>query len=349
MVFVCYRSLPIRPLRAFRSLTSLPPTRLTATAALAVLALLIVPGTAGAQGSYPNKPVRLIVAYAAGGVADVIARIVMTPVGAELGQSFVIDNRPGAGGAIGTRACASSTPDGYTLCMGSQSSIILNPMLFKEASYDPVRSFTPITLIGYAPNVLVVSPKLGVRSVDDLMKWLKAHPGAAWGTSGVGTSNHLTAIYLNKAFGLRIEHVPYKGGVLAVQDVLGGQIPMAMDQISSSIAHVRKGTLAAILQSGLARSPYLPDVPTFAETVFPKFRFDSFQALIGPAGMPPEIVKRLNAAIKRVLTTQAGVVEKLQEIGVVPVGNSPEEFAQQIRSQVPLFRELMDMSGLKPE
>ena len=318
-------------------------------AAAALLTLSLMPGMARAQGGYPNKPVRLIVAYAAGGVADVIARIVMTPVGAELGQSFVVDNRPGAGGAIGTRACANATPDGYTLCMGSQSSLILNPMQFKEASYDPIKSFTPITLIGYAPNLLVVSPKLAVRSVDDLMKWLKAHPGAAWGTSGVGTQNHLTAIYLNKAFGLRIEHVPYKGGVLAVQDVLAGQIPMAMDQISSSIAHVRRGTLVAVLQSGLARSSHLPDVPTFAETVFPKFRFDSFQALVGPAGMPPAIVQRLNAAVKRALTTQPAVAEKLHEIGVVPVGNSPAEFAQQIREQVPLFRELMDMAGLKPE
>ncbi len=315
---------------------------------MALAVLSIVPGIARAQGSYPNKPVRLIVAYAAGGVADVIARIVTTPLGAELGQQFVIDNRPGAGGAIGTRACAAAAPDGYTLCMGSQSSIILNPMLFREATYDPVRSFTPITLVGYAPNVLVVSPKVGVRSVDQMMKWLKANPGAAWGTSGVGTSNHLTAIYLNKTFGLRIEHVPYKGGILAVQDVLAGQIPMAMDQISSSIAHVRRGTLVAVLQSGVARSPHLPDVPTFAETVFPKFRFDSFQALLGPAGIPPAIVRRLNTAISRLLK-QPGVAEKLHEIGVVPVGNSPEEFAQQIREQVPIFRELMDMSGLKPE
>ena len=260
--------------------------------AIALAALLIVPAAAGAQRDYPNKPVRLIVAYAAGGVADVIARIVATPLGAELGQQFVIDNRPGAGGAIGTQQCAGATPDGYTLCMGSQSSIILNPMLF--------------------------------------------------------TSNHLTAVYLNKAFGLRIEHVPYKGGILAVQDVIAGQIPMAMDQISSSIAHVRRGALVAVLQSGVSRSSHLPDVSTFAETVFPKFRFDSFQALLGPAGMPPEVVKRLSTSITRILATP-DVAKKFDAIGVVPVGNAPAEFSQQIREQVPIFRELMDMSGLKPE
>ena len=317
-------------------------------AAIALAVLPVAPGIVRAQGSYPHKPVRLIVAYAAGGVADVIARIVATPLGAELGQNFVIDNRPGAGGAIGTQQCANATPDGYTLCMGSQSSIILNPMLFKEAKYEPVKSFTPITLIAYAPNVLVVSPKLGVRTADDLMKWLKANPGAAWGTSGVGTSNHLTAVYLNKAFGLRIEHVPYKGGILAVQDVIAGQIPMAMDQISSSIAHVRRVALVAVLQSGVTRSSHLPDVSTFAETVFPKFRFDSFQALLGPAGMPPEVVKRVSTTIARILASP-DVTKKFDAIGVVPVGNSPAAFSQQIREQVPIFRELMDMSGLKPE
>lgn len=325
------------------------PSRGRTIAACALALLCAVSGNAGAQqGTYPNRPVRLIVAYAAGGVADVMARIVATRLGAELGQHFVIDNRVGAGGAIGTKACVGATPDGYTLCMGSQSSVILNPMLIREANYDPVKSFTPITLIAYAPNVLVVGPKTGVRTVDELMKWLKANPGAAWGTSGVGTSNHLTAIYLNKAFGLRIEHVPYKGGILAVQDVLAGHIPMAMDQISSSLAHVRRGTLVAVLQSGIARSTHLPDVPTFAETVFPKFRFDSFQALFGPAGMPPAVVQQLATSIRRILA-QPDIAERLVELGGVPAGNAPAEFAQQIRDQVPLFRELVDMSGLKPQ
>ena len=316
--------------------------------ALIVLAALGYPEAARAQGTYPTKPVRLIVAYAAGGVADVIARIVTSRLSQELGQHFVIDNRVGAGGSIGTQFCAAASADGYTLCMGSQSSVILNPMLIKDARYDPVKSFTPVTLIAYAPNVLVVGPKLGVRSVDDFMKWVRANPGAAWGTSGVGTSNHLTAVYLNKAYGLRIEHAPYRGGVLAIQEVLAGHIPMAMDQISSSIGHVRRGTLVAVLQSGVTRSSHLPNVPTFAETVFPKFRFDSFQALFGPAGMPPAVVAQLSGVIARILK-QPDIVEKLTELGVVPVGNTPAEFAAQIREQVPLFRELVVMSGLNPQ
>ena len=312
------------------------------------LALALHCGAALAQGAYPNKPVRIIVAYGAGGVADVMARLVAVPLSAELGQTFIIDNRAGAGGAIGTQACANAAPDGYTLCMGSQSSVILNPMISKEASYDPVRSFTPISLIAYAPNLLVVNPKLGVRNLDELIRWLRANPGAAWGTSGVGTSNHLMAVYLNRELGLKIEHAPYKGGVLAVQDVLAGHIPMAMDQISSSIAHVRRGTLLALVQSGATRSTHLPNVPTFAETLVPKFRYDSFQALLGPAGLPAEVTQKLNLALRKVVATP-DIRDKLVDLGGVPITNTPEEFAAQIREQVPLFRELVQLSGLSSQ
>lgn len=318
-------------------------------AAVGIAALLVVPALANAQGVYPNKPVRLIVAYAAGGVADVIARVIAAPLGAELGQNFVVDNRAGAGGAIGTQACVKATSDGYTLCMGSQSSVILNPMLLKDANYDAQKSFTPITLIAYVPNVLVVSPKINVRTVDDLIKWLKGNPGAAWGTSGVGTSNHLTSVYLNNKYGFKIEHVPYKGGILAIQEVLANQIPMAMDQISSSIGHIRNKTLIPIAQSGAIRSVYLPNVPTFAETIFPEFRFDSFQGLFGPAGLPPAVSTRLSDAIHKIITTRADVRDNFVELGGVAVANSPAEFAAQIRDQVPLFRELVQASGIKSQ
>ena len=316
-----------------------------AAACALTMPLAMAPRFAQAQSNYPNKPVRIIVAYAAGGVADVMARLVATPMAAELGPSVIVENRPGAGGAIGTQACVNAAPDGYTLCMGSQSSVILNPMMVKEASYDPVRSFTPISLVAYAPNLLVVSPKLNVRTFDELIRWIRANPGAAWGTSGVGTSNHLMAVYLSRELGLKIEHAPYKGGVLAVQDALAGHIPMVMDQISSSIQHVRKGTLIAVAQSGATRSIHLPNVPTFAETVLPKFRYDSFQALLGPAGLPAEVTQKLNAALRKVVA-QADIRDRLVELGGVPITNTPEEFAGQIREQVPLFRELVQLSGL---
>ncbi|MBL8384213.1 MAG: tripartite tricarboxylate transporter substrate binding protein [Burkholderiales bacterium] len=317
-------------------------------AALAVVTAAMLPAPAPAQSPYPAKPVRIIVAYAAGGVADVMARLIATPLGADLGQPVIVENRAGAGGAIGTQACVAAAPDGYTLCMGSQSSVILNPMLSKEANYDAVKSFTPISLVAYAPNLLVVSPRLNVKTIDELIRWIRANPGAAWGTSGAGTSNHLMAVYLNREFGLKIEHAPYKGGILAVQDVLAGHIPMAMDQISSSIQHVRKGTLVAVAQSGATRSVHLPEVATFAETVVPKFRYDSFQALLGPAGLAPEVVQKLNGALRKALALP-DVRERMIQLGGVPVSNSPEEFAAQIREQIPLFRELVQLSGLKPQ
>ncbi|MFN0161069.1 MAG: Bug family tripartite tricarboxylate transporter substrate binding protein [Burkholderiales bacterium] len=315
---------------------------------LAALTAALLPVPAQAQSAYPGKPVRIIVAYAAGGVADVMARLIATPMGTDLGQPVIVENRAGAGGAIGTQACVAAAPDGYTLCMGSQSSVILNPMLFKEANYDAVKSFSPISLVAYAPNLLLVNPKLNVKTIDELIRWIRANPGAAWGTSGAGTSNHLMAVYLNREFGLKIEHAPYKGGILAVQDLLAGHIPMAMDQISSSIQHVRKGTLVAVAQSGATRSTFLPDVPTFAETIVPKFRYDSFQALLGPAGLPPEVLQRVNGALRRALVLP-DIRERMMQLGGVPVTNSPEEFATQIREQIPLFRELVQLSGLKPQ
>ena len=218
-----------------------PLRRMHAVSAICALSMLlaVAPRLAQAQGAYPNRPVRIIVAYAAGGVADVMARLIAAPMAAELGQTVIVENRPGAGGAIGTQACVSAVPDGYTLCMGSQSSVILNPMMVKEATYDAVKSFTPISLVAYAPNLLVVNAKLNVKTLDELIRWIRANPGAAWGTSGVGTSNHLMAVYLSRELGVKIEHAPYKGGVLAVQDLLAGHIPMVMDQISSSYSSFR--------------------------------------------------------------------------------------------------------------
>jgi len=309
---------------------------------------LLVQAAIAAAQAWPTRPVKIVMPSLTAGSPDRVTRLVADKLSQRWGQPVVVENRPGAGGAIGTQACVGAAPDGYTLCMGSQSSVILNPMLSKEANYDAVKSFTPISLVAYAPNLLVVSPKLNVKTLDELIRWIRANPGAAWGTSGAGTSNHLMAVYLNREFGLKIEHVPYKGGNLAVQDLLAGHIPMVMDQISSSIQHVRNGTLVAVAQSGAARSVHLPDVATFAETVLPKFRYDSFQALLGPAGLPLDVTHKLNAALRKALA-QPDLRERIVQLGGVPISNSPEEFAAQIREQVPLFRELVQMSGLKPE
>ena len=321
--------------------------RWLATAFFAVAGML--PFAALAQGAYPNKPIRIIVAYAAGGVSDVMARLVAMPLGAELGQSVIVDNRVGAGGSIGTQACASAAPDGYTLCMGSQASLILLPMLVKGTKYDPVKDFTPISLIASAASVLVVNSKSNIRNLNELISMIRANPGIGLGTAGVGTTNHLATIYLNKELGLKIEHAPYKGGVLAVQDVLAGHLPMALDVMNTSLPHIHKGTLVALVQTGTTRSPSLPDVPTFAETVLPKFRYDSFQGLLGPAGLPPEVVQKLNAALRKTLTTQQDLRAKIIDMGSAPVTNTPEEFAAQIREQAPIFQELVELAGLKAQ
>jgi tripartite-type tricarboxylate transporter receptor subunit TctC len=329
-------------------------SRRTVTAFAAAVALgagLASPGahaqSAGA-GAYPARPIRLIVAYAAGGVGDLVGRLVAKVLAKEFGQPVVVENHVGAGGTIGTQACANAEPDGYTLCMGSPSSIVVAPMVVQGARYD-AHAFAPVSLIASLPNMLVASPKLGVRSVDDWLRWTRANPGAAWGTSGVGTTNHLTAIYLNRQFGTKIEHVPYKGGVLAIQDVLAGHIPMAMDQLSTTLPHIRAGTLVPIAVSGSARLAILPDVPTLAETLLPKYRNDSYQGVFAPARVPAAIVERLGAALQKAVASDESLRAQLVELGGVPIGNSPAQFRQIVEESTPLLRELVVASGIVPK
>lgn len=308
---------------------------------------LAVPANAqdDAIRNYPNRPIKVIVAYSPGGVADLVARVLGKTLSRDLGQPIVIENIVGAGGTIGTQACANAAPDGYTFCMGSPSSMVVAPMVVKGTRYD-ASAFVPVSLIASLPNMLVVNPKLGVHNIDELMKWIKAHPGAAWGTSGVGTTNHLTAIYLNQEYGTQIEHAPYKGGVLAIQDVLGGHIPMAMDQLSSTLPHIRAGTLIPIVVSGSKRLSFLPDVPTVAETVLPKYRNDSYQGLFAPARVPAEIIERVGNAIRKAVADDEALRTQLTDLGGVPIGNSPAEFKVIFDDSAALLRELVEASGI---
>lgn len=313
---------------------------------LAVALGLLAP-TAHAQ-TYPSKPVKILVAYTAGGAADVLARAIAAQLTERLGQPFVVENLAGAGGMIGTRACAQARPDGYTLCMGSPSNILLVPLLNKEPRYSS-DSFAPVTMVATMPTVLVVNAKSGIRNVDQLMQYIKTHPGTGWGTSGAGSTLHLTAVYINKEYGTSIEHVAYKGGVLAVQDVLAGHLPMAFDQVSSSLAFIRSGELIPILQQGSVRASMLPDVPTFSEKLLPKLKQDSFQGLFAPAGTPPAITSQLAQAIHAAVTTQPALREQLDKLGMMPIANAPAEFAAQINEAKPFYADLVKAAGIQPQ
>lgn len=319
--------------------------RILPLGALALASLTAIP-TAAAQTEYPNKPVRLIVAYAAGGAADVLGRIVGNILGERLGTTVVVENMPGAGGLIGTRACANAAPDGYTLCMGSPSNVLLAPLLTAKPPYTE-KDLSKITMVAAIPNVLVVSPKLGINNIDELMQHIRDNPGIGWGTSGTGTTNHLVAVYLNHEHDLSIEHIPYKGGVLAVQDVLAGHLPIAYDQLSSSLAHIRANTLVPIVQQGSSRSSMLPSVPTFAETVLPEFDQDSFQGLFAPAGVPAELTTKIADALRAGLDTETR--DRLEQMGMTAVINTPQEFAAQIEAGGPVYRKLIEAAGLQPQ
>lgn len=277
--------------------------------------------TAGAQ-TYPAKPIRLIVPFAAGGTADLAARVVADTMARGLGQPIVIDNKPGAGGTLGTAVAAKEPADGYTLTLGSVSTHATSVSLYKDLKYDPRRDFAPIGMIAEVPSVLVVSAKLGVNSVAELVARAKAQPGALnFGSIGNGTSQHLGGELFKLVTGTRITHVPYKQNAQLTGDLIVGQIHMVIDNLPNVQQHVQAGTLKALAVTTEARSPALPNVPTMAELGYPDFSISSWVALYAPAGTPPDRVARLSRELQVALATPH-VRERLTGAGmqVRPLG-----------------------------
>jgi tripartite-type tricarboxylate transporter receptor subunit TctC len=268
-----------------------------------VLAALACVQTAAAQTLpglarfYPVRPIKLIVPFAPGGPADVIGRILGQQLGMVLGQNIVIENRGGAGGAIGARAAATADADGYTLMFANTSTLSINPAVYTHLDYDPSKAFAPVALIGTTSNVMVVNPALPVKSVGELIAFGKANPGKlAYSTPGIGTPPHMIGELFKLRTGLDITHVPYKGGGNSIQDVVAGQVPLTFENPTVSLPQVAAGRLRAIAVTSDARNPRIPDVPTMSETI-PDFVSVSFTGIVAPAGVAPAIIARLNAAI----------------------------------------------------
>ncbi|MEJ5992237.1 tripartite tricarboxylate transporter substrate binding protein [Ramlibacter sp. PS3R-8] len=256
---------------------------------------------AGAQ-AYPSKPIRVIVPFAAGGTADLAARVVAEPMGQALAQPLVIDNKPGAGGTLGTAVAAKEPADGYTIGLGSVSTHATSVSLYKDLRYDPRRDFTPIGMIAEVPNVLVVSSKLGVNSVAELVAKAKAEPGALnFGSIGNGTSQHLGGELFKLVTGTRLTHVPYKQNAQLTGDLLVGQIHMIIDNLPNVQQHIASGALKALAVTTEVRSPALPNVPTMVELGYPDFSISSWVALYAPAGTPPDHVARLSRELQATL------------------------------------------------
>jgi len=299
---------------------------------LTFLALAVAP-FAHAQDDYPNRTVRIIVPFAPGGSTDVVARILADKLGTELKQSFVVENRAGAGGNIGADAVAKASPDGYTLLMGTTGVLAINKYLYKEMSFDPERDLVPVSYTSLITNILVVNPQVPAKTVSELVALARAKPGSlTFASSGAGSSTHLSAELFKSMAGVDILHVPYKGSSQAITDLMGGQVTMLFDNAPSSIPFVEQGKLRALAVTSTKRLPNLPDVPTLDEAGVKGYESLSWSGIMAPAGTPKRVIDKLNAAIEKILH-DPDVKQRFASLGVEPVGGPPEAFSRHIRAE----------------
>ncbi len=305
---------------------------------------------AGAQSGWPDKPVRIMVPFAPGGQTDIIGRILAERFTQLWGKSVLVENKIGASGSIGTEVVAKSPPDGYMLQVAAINTHGANPALFgSKLPYDPVKDFTPIIWVNSSINVLVVNPNSPFKNLRELIDYAKANPGKlTFGTAGSGSSMHLFMEVLKMMTATDITHVPYKGSGPAGQDVMGNQITMVFDSMPGAWPFVQSGRFRALAVSSGKRAPNAPDVPTVAEAGVPGYDYVSWLGLVGPAGMPRDLVMRINADTNRLLQT-AEVKDRFDKLGTVPVGGTPEEFGAYIRTQVATWHKVVRASGAKVE
>jgi tripartite-type tricarboxylate transporter receptor subunit TctC len=296
-----------------------------------MLGVLIATGCAGSTGasaqSYPVKPIRIVVGFAAGGPADVMARLIGQRLGTILGQTIVVDNRPGAGGTIGARSVAEAEPDGYTLLLGNTSTLVIGPLIYRNVNYDPIKSFAAVALLGTTSNLLVVPAASPAKSVRDLVALAKANPGKLnFSSAGIGTPPHLIGEMFKQKAGVDIVHVPYKGGGPSLQAVVAGETQLAFENPAISLPLAQAGTVRALAVTSETRSRQAPDLPTMIEAGVPDFASVSFTAIVAPAGTPVPIVNQLNAAINESLKSPE-ISDRLVKLAVDARISSPAEFA----------------------
>jgi tripartite-type tricarboxylate transporter receptor subunit TctC len=317
--------------------------------ALAALVLAIASGQVVAQDKWPSKPITYVVPFPAGGTTDTLARIIGQKLSVALGQPVVVDNKPGAGGNIGSGAVARAAPDGYTILGGTISSHAINVSLYPKLPYDPAKSFVPITLIGTNPLVLIVPPNSSAKSVKDLIAQAKAKPGSVtFASAGSGTSQHLAVEMFKSLAGVDVVHVPYKGSGPAIQDVMGGQVDAMFDTTVVAAPQIKGGKVRALGVTSAKRVKGWDTIPTIAESGVPGYEIVSWQGIFAPAGTPPEIVKRLNTEIVKILN-MPDVRERMEALGVDPVANTPEEFAAFQKAEIAKWAKVIKEGNVKVE
>ncbi len=307
---------------------------------IVLTAASLATGAAFAQ-AYPNKPIRLIVPFAAGGTTDIIARVMSEPLAKALGQPVVVDNKGGAGGVIGATEAARAAPDGYTLSVATVSTTAANPAINKKISYDPITDFVPITNIAATPNIIAVNPSFPAKNYKDFVALLKAQPGKfSYASSGTGGIAHLQMELYKSLTGLFITHIPYRGSGPALNDVVAGQVPIIMDNVPSSMPFLKSGKLVPIAVMAPQRMKELPDTPTFKELGLEPVNRLAYYGLLAPKGTPKEIVDKVYAAAKKSLEDPA-VRKRIEDTGAIIVANTPDQFAQQIKDEFAVYKQVV--------
>lgn len=333
---------------AARSIWFEPHSRATALRVACIAAAAATFASGAIAQSYPAKPIRLVVPYAPGGGVDIIARATAQELTKRLGQQIIVDNRTGAGGNIGSDTVAKAPPDGHTLLMASPANTI-NPSLYAKMPYDPLRDLIPIALIGSVPSVMVANPSLPVQDIKQLIALAKAKPGAlTYGSGGSGSTEHLAGEMFKSFARIDLLHVPYKGGAQVMIDLIGGQVALMFSNQLGVLPHIKGGKLKALGVASAERSTALPDVPTFAEAGFPDFKVSVWWGVMGPAGMPKEIVNRLNREIVAGLSSPE-MGGRLQTMSAQPIGGTPEQFAAFFAAETKRWAPIVKASGAKAD
>ena len=310
------------------------------------LVLLLFAHAASGQ-SFPNKPIRLIAPFAAGGALDLIARGLGAKLAESMGQPVVVENRAGASGAIGSEAVARSAPDGYTLLLGATTTHGVNPALNPKLPYDPVKDFTPVSLVATIPHALVVNPSLPVNSVQDLVKYARSGHPLNYGSAGNGSPHHLAAELFKSMSGIQAVHVPYKGSGPALADLMSGQIQFISVELTAAEPYMKSGKLKALATATAERVPGL-SLPTVGESGYPGFEVTSWYAIFGPAGMPAELTSKLSAEIAKAVN-ETDLRDRLKGLGTTPIGSTPEVLAAHVRSELDRWTKVVRIAGIKPD
>jgi tripartite-type tricarboxylate transporter receptor subunit TctC len=313
------------------------------------LALILFTGIVSAQNAaYPNRPMKMLVGFAAGGGTDVAARVIAQKMSEILGLNIVVENRTGASGLIAAQDLAKSDPDGYTLMMGSQTTCAVAPALYHKVTVDPVKDFSGVALTGASPLVLIVNPSFAAHSVADVIAMAKASPGKInFGTGGVGTTPHMTAELFQYIAGIKMVHVAYRGEAPAINDLLAGQIPLMFANLSAVMGNIQAGTLRALAVTSAQRSPSAPDIPTVAETALPGFDAETWFGIVAPAGTPHDIRAKLNAVALKALASE-DTKKRYLDLGMVTRSSSPEEFDAYIKAEVAKWSGVIKEANVQP-